>query len=219
MKSTTKCPCELLRLRFYVAIFEGITHISPYRCREMMLGTHDPYEEFMRNIRTSANSIDVLQSTHNFMRNKVAIIPHNEMWLPQKLGQRFPPFLSSTYSSIGIFLIIDLWSNVRTTEIQNILNWNSSCQAHINSSLEQIEPTSAKLLQVAGNCIVCERQKQRKMNQKGEDKSILNKINHFWNLASNPTHIMKLYYKFQPIYTQLLFKEQLYMNGKVIIYH
>lgn len=63
------------------------------------------------------------------MGNKVAIVPHNEMGLPQKLCQGFSPLFSSTNSSIGILPIVNLRGNIWSTKIKNVLRWNSSCKS------------------------------------------------------------------------------------------
>lgn len=76
---------------------------------------------------TSTNSIDILQATHNFMSDKITIVPHNEMWLPQKVCERFPPLFRPTNSSITILFVVNFGSNIWATEIKNVLNWNSSC--------------------------------------------------------------------------------------------
>lgn len=56
---------------------------------------------------TSANCIDILQTTHHLMSDKITVVPDDEMWLPQKLSKRLPPLVGSTDSSICIFFVIN----------------------------------------------------------------------------------------------------------------
>uniref|UniRef100_A0A0A9CI65 Uncharacterized protein n=1 Tax=Arundo donax TaxID=35708 RepID=A0A0A9CI65_ARUDO len=51
------------------------------------------------------------------MSDEVTIIPHNKMRLPQKLRQRFPPFVGSTNTCICIFFVVNFSSDIRATKI------------------------------------------------------------------------------------------------------
>ena len=63
------------------------------------------------------------------MSNKVTIVPHYKVWLPQKHCQWSPPLCSSTYSSISIFPVVDLCRYIRSSQVKNVLHGNTSCKA------------------------------------------------------------------------------------------
>ncbi|GMH06828.1 hypothetical protein Nepgr_008668 [Nepenthes gracilis] len=60
------------------------------------------------------------------MGDEVAIVPHNEMWLPRKICKRFPPVFSSTDSNICAFLVVDLEGYIWSTKIKNVFHGHPS---------------------------------------------------------------------------------------------